>query len=41
MEKKLYLSVHTVNTHRRNIVKKAGKPQISDLIYDLMQKGLL
>lgn len=38
---KLFLSVHTVNTHRRNVLKKAGKPQISDLIYDLKGKGLL
>jgi len=38
---KLFLSVHTVNTHRRNVLKKARKPQISDLIYDLKGKGLL
>lgn len=39
--KRLFLSVHTVNTHRRNILKKAGKAQISDLIYDLKERGLL
>jgi hypothetical protein len=38
---KLFLSVHTVNTHRRNVLEKAGKPKISDLIYDLKEKGLL
>ncbi|MEI8006255.1 MAG: LuxR C-terminal-related transcriptional regulator [Bacteroidota bacterium] len=38
---KIFLSVHTVNTHRRNILKKSGKPQISDLIYELKEQGLL
>jgi hypothetical protein len=38
---KLYLSLHTVNTHRRNILKKTGKAHISDLIYDLKERGLL
>jgi len=38
---KLFLSVHTVNTHRRNILEKSGKAQISDLIYELMEKGVL
>ncbi|MCK7538476.1 MAG: helix-turn-helix transcriptional regulator [Marinilabiliales bacterium] len=28
---KLFLSVHTVNTHRSNILEKSGKSQISDL----------
>ncbi|MCX6244811.1 MAG: helix-turn-helix transcriptional regulator [Bacteroidetes bacterium] len=41
ISKKIFLSVHTVNTHRRNILKKSGKPQISDLIYDLKERGLL
>jgi hypothetical protein len=39
--KKIFLSVHTVNTHRRNILKKSGKPHISDLIYDLKERGML
>ena len=39
--KKLYLSVHTVNTHRRNILKKTGKNNISELIYELKERGLL
>jgi hypothetical protein len=38
---KLFLSSHTVNTHRRNILEKSGKAHISDLIYDFQQSGLL
>jgi DNA-binding CsgD family transcriptional regulator len=38
---KLFLSIHTVNTHRSNILEKTGKSQISDLIYELKEKGLL
>jgi DNA-binding CsgD family transcriptional regulator len=38
---KLFLSVHTVNTHRRNILEKCGKTHISDLIYELKERGLL
>jgi len=38
---KLFLSVHTVNTHRSNILEKTGKSQISDLIYEFKEKGLL
>jgi hypothetical protein len=41
ISKRIFLSVHTVNTHRRNILKKSGKPQISDLIYDLKERGML
>jgi DNA-binding CsgD family transcriptional regulator len=37
----LYLSLHTVNTHRRNILQKTGKANISELIYELMERGLL
>ena len=32
---KLFLSPFTVNTHRRNILHKAGKASIPELIYDL------
>ncbi len=39
--KKLFLSLHTVNTHRRNILEKAGKAHISDVIYDLKERGIL
>jgi DNA-binding CsgD family transcriptional regulator len=38
---KLFLSVHTVSTHRRNILEKAGKTHISDLIYELKERGVL
>jgi DNA-binding CsgD family transcriptional regulator len=38
---KLFISTHTVNTHRRNILKKAGKANISDLIYALKEQGLM
>jgi hypothetical protein len=38
---KLFLSKHTVNTHRKNILKKTGKVYISDLIYSLEEQGLL
>jgi hypothetical protein len=38
---KLFLSRHTVNTHRRNILKKSGKAHLSELIYDLQEQGIL
>lgn len=38
---KLFISVHTVNTHRSNILAKTDKTHISDLIYDLKEQGLL
>jgi DNA-binding CsgD family transcriptional regulator len=38
---KLFISTHTVNTHRRNILKKTGKSNISDLIYSLKEEGLM
>jgi DNA-binding CsgD family transcriptional regulator len=38
---KLSLSVNTVNTHRRNILKKTKKSTISDLIFELREKGIL
>jgi DNA-binding CsgD family transcriptional regulator len=38
---KLFLSVHTVNTHRRNILVKAAKTHISELIYELKDRGML
>jgi len=38
---KLFLSVHTVNTHRRNILDQCGKDNISNLIYELNEQGLL
>ncbi|MFO7668786.1 MAG: LuxR C-terminal-related transcriptional regulator [Bacteroidales bacterium] len=38
---KLFLSKHTVKTHRKNILEKTGKAHISELIYDLHERGLL
>ncbi len=38
---KLFLSKYTIDTHRRNILEKTGKNHISELIYDLHEKGLL
>jgi DNA-binding CsgD family transcriptional regulator len=38
---KLFLSVHTINTHRRNILKKTEKSNISELIYEMKERGLL
>jgi hypothetical protein len=38
---KLFLSVHTVNTHRRNMIEKSGKASMSDLIYYLKERGVL
>jgi hypothetical protein len=38
---RLFLSPNTVNTHRRNILKKTSKAHLSDLIYDLKERGLL
>lgn len=38
---KLFVSKHTVNTHRKNILEKTGKAYISELIYDLHGRGLL
>jgi len=38
---KLFLSPHTVNKHRRNILKKSGRSHVSDLIYSLKEQGLL
>lgn len=38
---KLFISPFTVNTHRANILEKSNKIHISDLIYDLKEKGLL
>jgi hypothetical protein len=38
---KLFLSIHTVNTHRSNILGKCDKSQVSDVIYEFKEKGLL
>lgn len=38
---KIFLSVHTVNTHRRNILKKTDMATTAELIYDLMERGVI
>jgi len=37
----LFISLHTVNTHRKNILRKTGKTNISDVIYELMESGVM
>jgi DNA-binding CsgD family transcriptional regulator len=37
----LFLSVHTINTHRGNILSKTGFLTISELIFDFMNHGML
>jgi DNA-binding CsgD family transcriptional regulator len=41
MAEKLFLSKHTINKHRNNILEKTGKANISDLIYELKELGIL
>jgi len=38
---KLFLSVNTVNTHRRNILKKTNKSTTHDLVIELQESGIL
>ncbi len=38
---KLFLSIHTVNTHRRNILRKTEKSTTNELILDLKARGML
>ena len=38
---KLFLSKHTISTHRSNILNKLGKTQMSEVIYMLRENGLL
>lgn len=37
----LFLSINTVNTHRTNILEKTKKNNISDVIYDLTDRGIM
>ena len=37
----LFISLYTVNTHRGNILKKTYKTHVSDVIFDLKERGLL
>lgn len=38
---KIFLSLHTVNTHRRNILQNTGHLRIQELVADLKDQGLL
>jgi len=38
---KLFVSTFTINTHRRNILDKTAKANISEVIYNLEEQGLL
>jgi hypothetical protein len=38
---KLYRSIHTIETHRHNIIRKSGKSSLLEVIHDLKMKGLL
>ncbi len=38
---KLFLSVNTVNTHRRNILKKTNNQTTHDLVIELQERGVL
>jgi DNA-binding CsgD family transcriptional regulator len=38
---KLFISVHTVNTHRRNILQQCGKDNVANLIFELIEQGVL
>lgn len=40
ISEKLFLSIHTIDTHRRNILKKSSKPNTSELIIELMERGV-
>ena len=39
--KKLFRSIHTITTHRSNIIKKSGQSNITEVIRELKAKGLL
>ncbi len=41
ISEKLFRSLYTINTHRANIMKKANKTSIAEVIHDLKKKGLL
>jgi DNA-binding CsgD family transcriptional regulator len=38
---KLFRSIHTITTHRSNIIIKSGLPNMTEVIRDLKAKGLL
>jgi DNA-binding CsgD family transcriptional regulator len=38
---KLFLSIHTINRHRQNILNKTGKRTTHDLVIELQERGLI
>jgi len=38
---KLFLSAHTISTHRRNILKKANKSTVFEVIFELKNSGII
>ena len=38
---KLFLSIYTINTHRRNIVSKTGKRTTLELVIELKERGVI
>jgi DNA-binding CsgD family transcriptional regulator len=38
---KLFISPHTVNTHRRNLLRKTGKANTADLVFSLQEQGVI
>jgi DNA-binding CsgD family transcriptional regulator len=38
---KLNLSRYTINTHRRNILRKSGSIHLSELAFSLQEQGLI
>ena len=41
ISEKLFRSLYTINTHRANIMKKANKTSIAEVIHELKKNGLL
>lgn len=41
ISKKLFVSIHTINRHRQNILKKTGKRTTHDLVIELQANGLI
>ena len=41
ISEKLFVSIHTVNTHRRNILKKTNKSTTHEVVIELLENGVL
>jgi DNA-binding CsgD family transcriptional regulator len=41
ISEKLFLSIHTVNTHRRNLLRKSGKLNTNEMILGLKERGVI